>query len=89
MLKKVDSFYKKMAGFLSIGTAITYGFYEATQSIVEKYVPGGVWNSEAWNLSGPNWGFDSFLAGTTTPLAGIFAAVTFLGTTYSIGEHIK
>jgi len=67
--KKVarKAYAKAAIGYGSLG-ALATGFYLNAQRIVESYVPGGIWNPEAW---GTKWGADGVYA--MLSLAGAIA----------------
>ena len=75
--KAVRKAYAK-AGILygSFG-ALATGLYLNTQRIAESYVPGGIWNPEAWGQQ--SWGFDGFHACASLGGAILLGAITALG----------
>jgi len=77
MLKKIDSEYKKLAALFAGGIVVTSGLYAVAQSIALKYVPYGVWNSEAYQQ---NWGLDNVIASTALSFAALSGVVTMFVT---------
>ena len=78
--KAVRNAYAKAAiGYGSLG-ALATGFYLNAQRIAENYVPGGIWNPEAYHAAYPtNWGSEGVFAALSVAGAIFFGAVAATG----------
>jgi len=66
--KAVKKAYGKAGIVYGLLGALATGLYLNTQRIAEGYIPGGIWNVEAWHQT---WGSD-----------GIYAALSLVGTAF-------
>jgi len=90
MFNNVDAYKKRVAGIFTTGTVISTGLFAYTQSIALKYVPNGLFNSEAWTVSEQYmWGIDSVLADFTGAGASVVAIFTLGITSYTIIDRIR
>lgn len=78
--KAVRNAYTKAAiGYGSLG-ALATGFYLNAQRIAENYVPGGIWNPEAYHAAYPtNWGSEGVFAALSVAGAIVFGLHAVIG----------
>ncbi len=72
----VNYAYRKVAGGFGTVTATALAFYINAQMISERYVPGGVWNTEAYSQ---DWGTDGRVAFVSLCGAAILGVVSLAG----------